>query len=250
MSSRPTAVLVSAHRGGAGDERSAENTLAAFEAAIAMGCDYVEFDVRLTADGVPVVFHDDEVADGSQHRSIAGHRLDDFTGVVLVTLDEVLDVVRGRVKAHVDLKVPGGEIELVSHLVDVLGSDQLIITTAEDSSVRQIVAWSHRHAPGLLVGLSSSPRSWTSPWQRRIARWQAAFPRTRIRRSHANLVVSHKALARVSLRAYARRRRLPLLVWTVDRPDELDRWMNDPDAWMVTTNHPARAIAARRGGTT
>ena len=248
MSSRPSAVLVSAHRGGAGDERSAENTLAAFEAAIALGCDYVEFDVRLTSDGVPVVFHDDEVADGSLLRSIAGHRLDDFTGVVLVTLDQVLDVVRGRVKAHVDLKVPGGEIELVSRMVDVLGADQLIITTAEDSSVRRIVAWSHRNAPGLLVGLSSSPRSWESPWQRRVVRWQAAFARTRIRRSNANLVVSHKALARLSLRAYARRRGLPLLVWTVDRPDELDRWMNDRAVWMVTTNHPARAIAARRGG--
>ncbi len=45
--------LVSAHRGGAGDDRSAQNTLAAFEAAIALGCDYVEFDVRLTADGRP-----------------------------------------------------------------------------------------------------------------------------------------------------------------------------------------------------
>jgi len=239
-------VLVSAHRGGAGDDRSSENTLAAFEAAIALGCDYVEFDVRLTADGTPVVFHDDELADGSA-RSIAGHRLDEFTGVVLVTLDEVLALIRGRVRAHVDLKVRGHEVELVAHIVDVLGVDSVIITTAEDSSVRRIVAWSKDHAEGLLVGLSSSPRSWDGrPWRRRLVQLQAAFPRTRVWLSQANLVVSHKAVARWTLRSYAHRRGLPLLVWTVDRPDELDRWMNDPWVWMVTTNYPERALAAVR----
>lgn len=240
-------VLVSAHRGGAGDDHSSENTLAAFEAAIALGCDYVEFDVRLTADGTPVIFHDDELSDSGHRRSIAGHRLDEFTGVVLVTLDEVLALIRGRVKAHVDLKVRGRDTQLVSQIVDALGVDDVIITTAEDSSVRRIVAWSREHAPGLLVGLSSSPRSWDGrPWLRRLVRLESAFPRTRVWLSRANLVVSHKSLARWSLRRYARRRGLPLLVWTIDRPAELERWMNDPAVWMVTTNYPERALAAVR----
>jgi glycerophosphoryl diester phosphodiesterase len=240
-------VLVSAHRGGAADDRSSQNTLAAFEAAIALGCDYVEFDVRLTSDGTPVIFHDDQLDDDESPRSIAGHRLDEFTGVVLVTLDEVLDVIAGRIRAHVDLKVRGHEIEVVAHVVAALGVDAVVVTTAEDSSVRRLVEWSHQHAPGLLVGLSSSPRSWDGrPWVRRLVRLESAFPRTRIRRSGANVVVSHKALARLTLRSYARRRGLPLLVWTVDRPAELRRWMNDPAVWMVTTNYPERALAAVR----
>lgn len=239
--------LVSAHRGGAGDDHTAQNTLAAFEDAIALGCDYVEFDVRLTADGTAVVFHDDQLTDDGASRSIAGHRLDEFTGVVLVTLDDVLALVRGRVKAHVDLKVAGREVELVSRILGVLGVADVVITTAEDASVRRLVAWSRLHAPGLLVGLSSSPRSsHGSRLGRLLARAESAFPRTRVWWSRANVVVSHKAVARWSLRAYARRRGLPLLVWTVDRPDELARWMNDPDVWMVTTNHPERAFAARR----
>ncbi|MCD9199702.1 glycerophosphodiester phosphodiesterase [Aeromicrobium wangtongii] len=239
-------VLISAHRGGAADDHSSQNTLAAFEQAIAMGCDYVEFDVRLTADGVPVVFHDDELSDGTA-RSIAGHRHDQLTETALVTLDEVLTLIRGRIKAHVDLKVRHRALDLVQHVVATLGADDVIITTAEDSTVRRIVAWSRENAPGLLVGLSSSPRSWDGrPWRRRLVRLEAAFPRTRIRLSHANLVVSHKALARWSLRSYARRRGLPLLVWTVDRPAELDRWMNDASVWMVTTNYPERALAAVR----
>jgi glycerophosphoryl diester phosphodiesterase len=240
-------VLVSAHRGGAGDIRSSQNTLAAFESAIALGCDYVEFDVRLTEDGTPVVFHDDRLRDDETDRSIAGHRLDEFTGVVLVTLDEVLALIQHRVKAHVDLKVRSRAIEVVEHVVTVLGADNVVITTAEDSSVRRIVAWSHDHAPGLLVGLSTSPRSGDGRrWVRQLVRLEAAFPRTRVWLSRANLVVAHKTIARWSLRAYARRRRLPLLVWTVDRPAELEQWMNDPAVWMVTTNYPERALAAVR----
>lgn len=52
-SSRP---LVFAHRGGCA--LGPENTLAAFERGLAAGADGLEFDVHLSADGVPVVHHD------------------------------------------------------------------------------------------------------------------------------------------------------------------------------------------------
>lgn len=45
-----------AHRGASGE--APENTLAAIQKAIDIGVDYIEFDVRLTKDGVPVVIHD------------------------------------------------------------------------------------------------------------------------------------------------------------------------------------------------
>lgn len=52
--------LVVAHRGASALEP--ENTLVAFESALRAGADVVELDVRLTADGVPVVLHDPDVA--------------------------------------------------------------------------------------------------------------------------------------------------------------------------------------------
>src|SRR4026208_948606 len=51
-----TPPLIIGHRGASAG--APENTMAAFRAAIAAGADGIEFDVRLSRDGVPVVIHD------------------------------------------------------------------------------------------------------------------------------------------------------------------------------------------------
>lgn len=56
-SSRP---LIIAHRGASAE--APENTLAAIKRAIALKADYVEIDVRLSKEGIPVVLHDASAA--------------------------------------------------------------------------------------------------------------------------------------------------------------------------------------------
>ena len=51
--------LIIGHRGASAV--APENTLVAFREAIAAGSDGIEFDVRLTRDGVPVIIHDDNL---------------------------------------------------------------------------------------------------------------------------------------------------------------------------------------------
>jgi glycerophosphoryl diester phosphodiesterase len=96
---------VIAHRGASWDER--ENTLPAFERAIAAGADYLELDVQATADGELVVFHDLDLARltplrGPVRRVAAA----ELREVGVPTLAEVLELARGRAGVMAELKRP------------------------------------------------------------------------------------------------------------------------------------------------
>ena len=53
------APLAVAHKGASGERP--ENTLAAFERAVELKVDFIELDVHLSSDGVPVVIHDHDL---------------------------------------------------------------------------------------------------------------------------------------------------------------------------------------------
>src|SRR5438132_12637759 len=93
MFSQEGSCAVIAHRGASAIE--AENTLPAFEAAIAAGADAVELDVRTTADGVVVVMHDADVS-----------RMTDGIGLVHDLRLEELKRLRVRTAAGGETAVP------------------------------------------------------------------------------------------------------------------------------------------------
>ncbi len=105
-------VLRIGHRGAAG--HGPENTLAAIQKGIALGVDFVEIDLRRTADGVLVVLHDETV-----NRTTNGKgRVDRLSlqevkkfnagnGEHIPTLKEVLKVAAGEAGLMLELKVKG-----------------------------------------------------------------------------------------------------------------------------------------------
>ena len=52
-------VAISAHRGGSME--APENTLESFKYSLELGCAYIETDVQLSSDGIPYIFHDDDL---------------------------------------------------------------------------------------------------------------------------------------------------------------------------------------------
>ena len=116
-------VAAIAHRGVR--EQAPENTLPALQRAIEMGLDFVEIDVHSTLDGCVVLSHDstvDRMTDGSgrirdmtlqQVKSLdAGVKFgEEFEGTRIPTLDEALELCRGRIAIYLDLKdAPVGDV--------------------------------------------------------------------------------------------------------------------------------------------
>jgi len=97
-----------------------ENTVAAFDEALRLGAKAVEFDLRLTADGYPVVLHDDTV-DRTTNGTGPVAALDRFdlltldagswmharfAGTRIPTLDEALLAISPKARPVIELKVP------------------------------------------------------------------------------------------------------------------------------------------------
>jgi len=117
-----------AHRGASA--LAPENTLASFQAAVDLGCDWVETDLRLTADGVPILLHDATVNRTTGGKGKVGSmslaqvlRLDAgswfdrrFRGERIPTLDEALQWARGRCGLNLEIKEEERVEELVHRL--------------------------------------------------------------------------------------------------------------------------------------
>ncbi|WP_141880543.1 glycerophosphodiester phosphodiesterase [Homoserinimonas aerilata] len=134
--------LIAGHRG---DRATApENTLPSFESALAGPMTFVETDVRLSADGVPVLMHDatvDRTTDGAgavAELTLAELKLLDagtwydthFANTRIPTLDEFLDLlVDSRKKAMIELKGVWAveTVTIVDELIRAHGVESRII---------------------------------------------------------------------------------------------------------------------------
>jgi glycerophosphoryl diester phosphodiesterase len=205
-------------------------TTADIEAAITMGAEYVEIDVQRCADGSLVLLHDPV----------------DVAPPGTLGYADALELLAGRARLHLDLKVHGGEVPIVEQAVARLGADALLVTTLDDDGVRAVRDWADAEGHDLLVGLSLGRGLRDIPVLHAIrVRYTELFPAVRYRRSGANLAVAHHWLARLHVRRFARRHRFPLLVWTVDTEDSLRYWLKPGRAWLVTTNNPEVALRLR-----
>ncbi len=136
-------VEVIAHRGAAALEP--ENTLRGFRRAVELGADWTECDVHLTADGRLVVIHDETVDRTTDGTGAVGEMpleqvraLDAGGGERVPTLQEVLQLVRGRIRLQVELKGEGVEEAALRAVesADMLG--QVLFTSFHPERIRRV----------------------------------------------------------------------------------------------------------------
>lgn len=231
-----TAVI--AHRGASGLVGH-ENTLEAFEAAIRIGADYVEFDVRKTADGWLVVFHDSKIEDVSIAQITYG-RLCEITarlGYTVPLLKDVLKLCQGKIKLDIELKEVGYERAVVDMVKSRFGYDDFVMKSFSDAAITHIKKYDKNIKTGLLVGRKHIPiKTWADE----------VFPMRRLTACHADFIAPHYALCSRAYVNYMHRHGFRVFVWTVNSPKGIKRclWCN-VDA--IITDRPDLAEKIMKG---
>lgn len=201
-----------AHRGASAE--APENTLAAFRRALEVGADGIELDVHLSADGVPLVIHDETLertTDGTgpvASCGIEGLRTLDagtwfapqFADEPLPTLEETLALLAGRLRLNLEVKESRAGRAVVELLQRFPAAD--VVLSSFDYG---LLASLRRAAPELPLAVLTDDGN----WRRALARAEAL--RSCALHPRADLVNR-------PLMAACRRLRLPVFPWTVDAP--------------------------------
>lgn len=167
------------HRGAAG--YAPENTLDGIQVAADMGVEWVELDVKLTRDQVPIIFHDENLerttglnalvaqTDYAIIRELeAGSWFgDSFSTVKIPTLEEAVDVLLERnLGLNLEIKpCPGRERETAEVALDVLSQiwddhDKLLISSFQHVSLEAAFEMAQDWHRGLLL-----PEEWPENWE-------------------------------------------------------------------------------------
>jgi glycerophosphoryl diester phosphodiesterase len=168
------------HRGAAG--YAPENTLESIATAADMGIEWVEFDVKLTKDQVPILFHDEslERTTNGGDRPVAEITFeeiraleagswfaDSFAGIKIPTLEEALEVViEHGMGLNLEIKpCPGREKETAEAALDILSQvwdepDKLLISSFSHVSMETALDMAPEYNRGFLL-----PKDWPENWQ-------------------------------------------------------------------------------------
>lgn len=236
--------LAFAHRGGAGDWP--ENTMPAFEGAVALGYTYVETDAHVTADGVCLAFHDDRldrVTDRSgliaelPYSTVREARVDGAEPIPL--LEDLLGCFPD-LRVNIDPKHDTA-VDVVAEVVRRTGSiDRVCFGSFSDERLRRLRAIL---SPGLCTSLGPKGVA-------RVRAGSYGLPTGSI--GGACLQVPHRVKGvrlvddRFVSRAHAEG--LQVHVWTIDDPAEMHELL-DRGVDGIMTDRPAvlREVLESRG---
>jgi glycerophosphoryl diester phosphodiesterase len=165
----PVATLVASHRGNTrGEDAFAdENTPEAVARAIAAGFEWVEVDVQVTFDGVPVLMHDDTFTDGEgKTRHVPGLTFEEVSQLTgRSSLEALLERFHGEVDFLVELKPQ----RTVQHNLALAHAVARLVKRYDDTrflvdSFSRTLASSVALTCGCEVGLDAPPGPVTDAW--------------------------------------------------------------------------------------
>jgi glycerophosphoryl diester phosphodiesterase len=230
---------ISAHRGGS--EQAPEGTYEAYRNALATGAEYVEFDIRRTADGTLVSCHPAR-ARHQQVTAVSYDRLCRLVGYQVPRMTEVLPTLAGRAAAHLDLKQADCAEEIVRIAAGILGPANLLVTTRDGP----LAATLGRRFPAVPIGVTiGDDLAQAAGFAVRRLRTPGLSRLDPALAAGSGWAVVHQRLARTGVLAECHRRGLKTAVWTVNADRELAHWLASPHVDVLITDRPAHAMALR-----
>ena len=145
--------LVLAHRGA--NKRAPQNTVPAFKKAVEFNADGIETDVHLSKDGKIVICHNydidatsngkglisDYTCDELKKFDFGSYFSEDFKGVTLPTISEMLDVVKDMKLINIEIKAPKQKNDLVKRTIEEVRKyglqDKVIISCFNPECIRE-----------------------------------------------------------------------------------------------------------------
>ncbi|MDZ7733638.1 MAG: glycerophosphodiester phosphodiesterase [Acidimicrobiia bacterium] len=235
--------LAFAHRGGATE--APENTMAAFEHAVGLGYRYLELDVRATADGEVVVFHDATLDRVTHHTgTLADRTLADLADVRVDRTEPIprlVDVLDAWPDARINIDPK--EDRVVEPLAELLEArevlDRVCVMAFSD---RRLRALRKRFGDRLCTALG--PEGMT---RLRLAASGVPLGRPPGHVAQVPPSLANRQLLDDDVMRNARRLGLPVHVWVVDYPGEMDRLL-DLGVDGIMTDRPSvlRDVLVRR----
>jgi len=228
--------LIIAHRGASGYAK--DNTIEAFEKAIAMGADKIEFDVRRTKDGVAIAYHDGDIA-GLPVDTLSYEELLHYDSDI-PTVEKVLDLARGKIGVDVELKETGYEKEVIELVLKYQQPEEIVVTSFYDSAVKAVKTAYPYMRCGLLLGVANPE----NVIKRRLAE---LFPVSRCREAGADFVAPNWQLLKLGFLQRMRSQHIPVILWTVNEQKRLEKYMQSDIIEGIITDFPDVALAIKNG---
>jgi glycerophosphoryl diester phosphodiesterase len=241
-------VMVIAHRGFSG--RAPENTLASFRRAMEIGSDMIELDVQLSQDGKVVILHDDTLERTTNGRGrVADFTLAElkqldagswfgprFSGQRIPTLNEVLELAKGRILVNIEIKNPTHGQYPITELCD-----RALQETRRAGMVNRVI-FSSFNPVALERIREKDPRIWVALLYHKP--WNSLLEITR-HSEYPVLNLRHSYLTKNKIGKIHQEGR-KLNVYTLNSEEELERFVS----WEVDgiiTNDPDRLLKILQG---
>ena len=226
-----------AHRGASGLVDH-ENTIEAFQLAISLHADMVEFDVRCTSDRKLVVFHDSTFADQpisyqsyeelSKNAEEAGFQVPLFIDVVKLCA--------GKIFMDIEVKAPGYEKEMIRILHDYCSYEDYSIKSFEDPAVYHVKQLDPNIRTGLLLGKGHMGATW---------RVKEIFPIRRLKQAGCDFVSPLYIYITPLYVKRMHRKNYGVQVWTINKPKQMRRMLRcGVDA--IITDKPDVGLTIRK----